>query len=157
MKKRIISDNVPYIEILTSNWLDLEKICTAELTSEDGDYPIEGALLPNSSQGWKADKLGTQTIRLLFNTPQQIRRIQLSFVETEVVRTQEYILRWSQDNGQTFREIVRQQWNFSPEGSKAESEDYTTALIGVTALELNITPDISSQGTIATLEKLRIA
>lgn len=157
MKKRIISDSVPHKEKLASNWLDLEKICAAEITSENDSYPIEGALLPDRNQGWKAGSPGTQTIRLLFNQPQDIRRIQLGFVETEVERTQEYVLRWSQENGQTFREIVRQQWNFSPDGSKAELADYTIALMGVTALELIITPDIGSQVAIATLEKLRIA
>ena len=157
MKKRIISDKVPDIEILASNWLDLETISEAEITSEDGSFPIEGALLPNRNQGWKAGKPGTQTIRLLFNRPQDISRIQLGFVETEIERTQEYILRWSQDKGQTFREIVRQQWNFSPDGSKAELADYTIVLMGVTVLELVIAPDINSQGAIATLEKLRLA
>jgi hypothetical protein len=157
MKKRFISDNVPDKEELVSIWFDLETISEAEITSENGSYPIEGALLTDRNQGWKAGSPGTQTIRLLFNQPQHIRRIQLGFVESEVERTQEYVLRWSQDNGQTFREIVRQQWNFSPEGSKAELADYTMALMGVTALELTITPDISNQGAIATLEKLRIA
>jgi hypothetical protein len=157
MKKRIISDPLHDKEELASQWLDLETISEAEITSEDSIYPIEGALLPNGNQGWKAGKPGTQTIRLLFNQPQDIRRIQLSFVELEVERTQEYVLRWSKDSGQTFREMVRQQWNFSPEGSKAEAADYTVELMGVTALELVITPDISNQGAIATLEKLRIA
>ena len=157
MKKRFISDNTPDKEELASKWLDLESISEAEITSENGIYPIEGALLLGSNQGWKAGKPGTQTIRLLFNQPQHISRIQLGFAETEVERTQEYILRWSQDNGQTFREIVRQQWNFSPNGSKAELADYTIVLMGVTVLELVITPDISSQGAIATLEKLRLA
>jgi hypothetical protein len=157
MKKRIISGDMPVKEELAANWLDLEKICVAEITSENDSYPIEGALLPSSNQGWKAGKPGTQTIRLLFNQPQDISRIQLGFVETEVERTQEYVLRWSQDKGQTFSEIVRQQWNFSPDGSKVELADYTMALMGVTVLELTITPDISSLGAIAALEKLRIA
>jgi hypothetical protein len=157
MKKRIISDIATDKEELVSKWLDLELISEAEITSENYIYPIEGALLASSNQGWKAGKPGTQTIRLLFNQPRDISRIQLGFVETEVERTQEYVLRWSKDNGQTFREIVRQQWNFSPEGSKAELADYTIVLMGVTTLELTITPDISSEGAIATLEKLRIA
>lgn len=157
MKKRLISDNVPVKDDLTASWLDLGITCMAEITSEDASFPIEGALLPNSSQGWKAGSPGTQAIRLLLDPPQDICRIQLCFVETEANRTQEYVLRWSQDNGQTFREIVRQQWNFSPEGSTTELEDYSIALTVVTALELVITPDISGQNAIATLEKLRIA
>jgi hypothetical protein len=157
MKKRYISGNLPPKEELGANWLDLETVCVAEITSEDDRYPIEEALLPNRNRGWRASSPGTQTIRLLFDQPQQIRRIQLSFVETDVERTQEFVLRWSQDNGQTFTEIVRQQWNFSPEGSNTELADYTTTLKGVTTIELNIIPDISSEGAIATLENLRIA
>ena len=41
-----------------------------------------------------------------------------------------------------FREIVRQQWNFSPQGSTSEIEDYGVGLPGVSALELTITPDL---------------
>ncbi len=157
MKKRILSQNVPDKDGLAANWLNLEIVSVAEITSEDSSFPIEGALLPNNIQGWKSGSPGTQTIRLLFNEPQDICRIQLCFVETEIKRTQEYVLRWSQDNGQTFKEIVRQQWNFSPEGSTTELEDYSIPLSAVTALELVITPDISGQNAIATLEKLRIA
>lgn len=157
MKKQLISDNVPDKDELAANWLDLESVCCAEITSEDGCYPIEGALLPNSGIGWKAGKQGTQTIRLLFNQPQDISRILLSFLEHEVNRTQEYVLRWSQDYGHTFREIVRQQWNFSPEGSSAQLEDYAIKLKAVTVLELIINPDINDQNAIATLDKLRIA
>ena len=32
----------------------------------------------------------------------------MNFVEPETTRTQEYVLRWSPDSGQSFREIVRQ-------------------------------------------------
>jgi hypothetical protein len=157
MKKRLISDNPPDIENLTANWLDLGAACMVEITTEDANYPIEGVLLPNSSRGWKAGSPGTQKIRLLFVQPQDIHHIQLCFVETEVERTQEYVLSWSKDNGHTYREIIRQQWNFSPEGSTTELEDHSIPLSAVTALELAITPDISGQNAIATLDKLRIA
>jgi hypothetical protein len=82
MKKRIISGDVPVKEELAANWLDLEKLSTVEITSEDSEYPIERALLPDRNQGWNAGSPGTQTIRLLFNQPQDIRRIQLGFMET---------------------------------------------------------------------------
>ena len=157
MKKRYISDNLPHKEDLAANWLDLETVCVAEITSEDDRYPIEEALLPNRNRGWRASSPGTQTIRLLFDQPQHIHRIQLNFLENEVERTQEFVLRWSQDNGQTFTEIIRQQWNFSPKESNVELADYTTNLKGVTTIELNIIPDISSEGAIAKLENLRIA
>jgi len=157
MKKRIIADDLPANESSTASWLDLEALADVEITSEDSDYPIEAALLPNKGRGWRAGKPGTQTIRLLFKQPQNIHKIQLGFLESAATRTQEYVLRWSKNHGQTFQEIVRQQWNFSPDGSAIETEEHALALAGVTVLELVITPDISSQDTFASLEKLRLS
>ncbi len=157
MKKQIIADILPVKERSTSPWLDLEALADVEITSENSDYPIEAALLPDRGQGWRADKPGTQTLRLLFKQAQNIQRVQLDFLESIGTRTQEYVLRWSADNGRTWREIVRQQWNFSPDGSTRETEEYTLSLTGVAVLELTITPDISHQGAFASLERLRIA
>ena len=72
-------------------------------------------------------------------------------------RTQEYTLRWSQDNGKTFEEILRQQWNFSPLGAPSQTEDHHVELSGVTSLELNITPDIGSTEAHASVEEWRVA
>ena len=63
-------------------------------------------------------------------------RIALVFEETETERTQEFVLRWSPDSGRSFREIVRQQWNFNLPNAMRESEDYQVGLSDVTALEL---------------------
>lgn len=157
MKKRIITENLPEREELVPLWLDLEGLADVEITSEELGNPIEGALLPNNPHGWKAGKPGMQIIRLVFKQAQNIRRIHLSFHESVIARTQEYVLRWSCDNGLTFDEIVRQQWNFSPDGSHTQSEDYTMSLSGVSVLELIITPDINNENAFASLEKLRVA
>ncbi|MFT6986214.1 MAG: hypothetical protein ACJAT7_002035, partial [Psychromonas sp.] len=100
---------------------------------------------------------GKQTIRLIFDNPQMLQWIRLNFEELEVERTQEYVLRWSVDGGKSYQEIVRQQWNFSPEGATSECEDYQVELPAVTVLELTINPDISNKHTIATLKRLQIA
>jgi hypothetical protein len=65
------------------------------------------------------------------------------FLEDQQARTQEFVLRWSPNGCQSYREIVRQQYNFSPPGMTREFEDYAVDLTGVTALELKIVPDIS--------------
>jgi hypothetical protein len=67
------------------------------------------------------------------------------------------VLRWSSDNGRSFREIVRQQWNFTPSGTTEETEDHQVDLPNVTVLELIINPDIGNQNAIASLAKWRIA
>ncbi|MCI0664783.1 MAG: hypothetical protein L0220_27285, partial [Acidobacteria bacterium] len=143
MRKRIISpapqENAPPEE----DWLNLEDLAQVEFTSEDAEYPIETALLPGTGSGWRAAQAGEQTIRLNFDRPQQLNRIRLLFLEPDAVRTQEFTLRWSPDGGQSFREIVRQQWNFSPPDATREVEDYRVELSGVTILELTIVPDMS--------------
>ena len=74
-----------------------------------------------------------------------------------VTRTQEFVLSWSADNGTTMREIVRQQYNFSPAGETREVEDYTVTLEHLTRLELDIIPDISGGEARASLAVLRLA
>jgi hypothetical protein len=139
------------------DWLNVEGLAEVEITSEDAMHPIESALLPGEASGWHAGKPGKQTIWLRFAHPQGLRWIWLNFVESVAQRTQEYVLRWSPDGGHSFREIVRQQWNFSPQGETSEAEDHRVELSGVTVLELSITPDTSDQSAFASLAQLRIA
>jgi hypothetical protein len=157
MRKRITpsvqKDTLPPDE----GWLDLERLAQVEITSEDSAHPIESALLPDRGSGWRATGPGEQTIRLLFDHPQQLRRIWLQFLEPVTERTQEFVLRWSPDGGRSFREIVRQQWNFSPQGATCETEDHRVNLSGVTVLELSIIPDVSRGDAYASLSQLRLA
>ena len=156
MRKRIVSPGATAPATPEGEWLNLEEVAELEITSEDPEYPIEHALLPDHSSGWRAGSGGEQTIRFLFDEPQSIRRIWIHFEETEVVRTHEFVLRWSADNGQTFTDIVRQQWNFSPDGMREESENIYLDASGVTTLELTIKPDLSDDNAVATLAQLRI-
>jgi hypothetical protein len=121
----------------------VERHVEVELTSEDPAHPIESALRPRGGTGWRAAEPGTQTIRLRFDKPQRFERVRLVFEEREGARTQEFVLRWSGDDGGSYREIVRQQYTFSPPDTGREVEDYAVRLDGVTALELRIVPDIA--------------
>jgi hypothetical protein len=96
-------------------------------------------------------------IRLLFDNPQRLEWIRLNFEELDIERTQEYALRWSPDGGHSYQEIIRQQWNFSPEGATSEIEEYEVDLPAVTILELSINPDISKKNAFASLAELRLA
>ena len=156
MRKRIINLAQQETASLELEWLDIERLAEVEITSEDAAHPIESALLPGQS-GWRAAGPGKQTIRLKFDRPQRIQRIWINFVEPSTERTQEYVLRWSPDGGQSFHEIVRQQWNFSPQGATSETEDLHVELPAVTEFELSITPDISRGSAFASLAKLRLA
>jgi hypothetical protein len=157
MRKRIISPVQQETASPGQDWLNVEGLAEVEITSEEATHPIEAALQPGRPSGWRAAGPGPQTIRLLFTPPQRLRRIWLNFVEPRTERTQEYVLCWSPDGGQSFREIVRQQWNFSAQGATCETEDHHVDLPAVTVLELRITPDISGGTAVASLAQLRLA
>lgn len=137
-------------------WLDMDRIASVEVTSEQPGYPIESALR-GESRGWRAANPGTQIIRMTFDRPQTLRRIWLVFEDSENARTQEFVLRWSRGQESSFREIVRQPWNFSPGGSVRENEDYTVHLSEVGMLELIIVPDKSGGDVRASLRSFRVA
>jgi hypothetical protein len=156
MRKRQITPTPQSARPASDSWLDLEIAAFVEVTSEEDGYPVESALVGDDKQGWRAASKGSQTIRLIFDQPQRLKRIRLVFEESENRRTQEFVLRTSQDQGQSFREIVRQQWNFSPPDSIREIEDYAVDLYEVTQLELIIVPDKSGSDACASLVNLRL-
>ena len=156
MRKRIIRPELRPTATQEA-WLDLDKIASVELTSEDPVFPIESALSGEDNQGWRAAEAGEQTIRLVFDQPQNLRRISLVFEETEIKRTQEFTLKWSPDRGNTFQEIVRQQWNFSSPDATGETENYAVQLSNVTLLDLTIEPNKENRKATASLRSLRVA
>ena len=157
MRKRLITPIPQAGTLHDEGWLDLDRVAVVEVTSEEKEYPVEAALVAGEMRGWRAADSGAQTIRLVFDQPQRLKRIALVFEETETERTQEFVLRWSPDGGSSFREIVRQQWNFNPPNTIREVEDYGVDLSGVTVLELVIVPDISRGSARASLKSLRMS
>lgn len=156
LRKRLISPIRQIAQNLEPRWLELDRAAAVEVTSEDPQYPIEGALVRGDKRGWRASEAGTQTIRLIFDKPQNIERIELVFDENATPRTQEFVLRWVTKMGQP-REIVRQQWNFSPPDTVHEAENFSVQLSGVSSLELIITPNIAGGRHHASLSQLRVA
>jgi len=158
MRKRIVGTDPTHGQSKAGHvWLDLEYIASIEVTSEDPSFPIESVFSSKDGPGWRASQRGEQQIRIIFDQAASLRRIQLRFVEPEVERTQEFTLRWSSADGGPTKEIVRQQWNFSPRGSTTEVEDYEVSLEGVSVLELAIKPDLTRGEAPATLATWRVA
>jgi hypothetical protein len=157
MRKRLITAAPQVGPRTDQHWLDLSSVATVEVTSETKDHPVESALLLSETRGWRAAKPGAQLIRLLFDHPLRVKLISLVFEESQNTRTQEFVLRWSSDLGRSFREIVRQQWNFSPLETVREVENYSVDLFDVTVMELEIVPDKSGGEARASLESLRLA
>jgi hypothetical protein len=157
MRKRLITPAPESTRTRGESWLDVERQAVVEVTSEDKNYPVESAFVSGDAQGWRAAAPGSQTIRLVFDEPQRLRCISLVFEESETARTQEFVLRWSPDGGNSVKEIVRQQWNFSPPDSVREVEEYQVELSAVTIVELIINPNISGGVARASLKNLRLS
>ena len=157
MRKRLITPSLLDAAPHDDGRLDLNRAAVVEVTSEEKEHPVEAALVSGDMQGWRADSPGTQTIRLIFDAPQRLTRIALVFEETDTERTQEFVLRWSPDGGRSFREIVRQEWNFSPPQTIRESEEYQVDLSDVSVLKLVIVPNKSRGAARASLKSLRLS
>jgi hypothetical protein len=71
----------------SDTWLDLEQIATVEASSEDPHFAIEAVFQSDDSRGWRANQNGEQLLRIIFDEPTTLRRVQLHFEENEVERT----------------------------------------------------------------------
>jgi hypothetical protein len=78
----------------------------------------------------------------------------LEVEETKVSRTQDLQLAVSVDEGKTYRELLRQEFNFSPESSTFEREEWTINIKGVTHLRFQIKPDKGGRSGRASISSL---
>src|ERR1700733_1598414 len=159
MRKSIVSPSAAAATPISELWRDLERIARVEITSEDELFPIEQALGKKETAGWRAAGTGPQLIRLHFDEPLNIKRLRLHFVDRTAERSQEFAV--FAGAGNELKEVVRQQWSFSPNGSTEEIEEYTVNLSGITTLELRIDPDRSHDPKMsqayASLQSLKLA
>jgi hypothetical protein len=159
MRKSIVSPSVVAQTPISDLWRDLERITRVEISSEDAAFPIEQALGKKDTTGWRAATTGPQLIRMHFDEPLNIKRLRLHFVDKTAERSQEFAV--FAGAGSELKEIVRQQWSFSPQGSTEEIEEYTVNLSGITTLELRIDPDRShdpkQSQNYASLQSLKLA
>jgi hypothetical protein len=135
----------------------MEHIASVGVTSEAPGFSIESALGLADGPGWRADHASEQLIRIVFDEPHDIRRVELKFHEADRERTQEFVLSWAAHEDQAVSEVRRQRWNFSPGGSTIETEDYSLHLEGARILELRIDPDLSRKEGVASLVHYRIS
>ena len=132
-------------------------MATVLVTSEAAEHPVDHAFDAHRGPGgsrWVAGEPGEQTLILAFDAPQAIRRVALEVEESEVARTQELQMAVSSDGGTTYRELLRQEYNFSPPGTTFEREDWAVNAEGVTHLRLRIRPDKGGKPYRATITSL---
>ena len=127
-----------------ANTIDIIRNAEVAATSESENSPldniVDGSTGPGSSQ-WVAGSTGPQTLTFKFDAPQNITAIVYEIEEREIARTQEICFEVSTDSGARFREILRHEYNFSPDGSTFQREELKLDLSQITDLKMTIKPD----------------
>ena len=159
MLRKQVSKAISSAPIPSADAIDVAAVATVLVTSEDPGHPIDLAFDDRRGPGGSrliAGEPGEQTVILAFDSPQAIRRVALEVEEPEVARTQELQLAISTDGGRTYRELLRQEYNFSPPGTTYEREDWAVETDAVTHLRFVIKPDKGSKPCRATITSLMV-
>lgn len=156
LRKQIITRS-PSVPSPVPGRITVAAVATVLVTSEDPEHPIDLAFDDLRGPGatrYVAGETGEQIVILAFDAPHSTRRVVLEVEEREVARTQELQLAVSGDGGLTYRELVRQEYNFSPPGTTFEREEWAVAAEGVAHLRLVIRPDKGGNPCRATITSL---
>lgn len=155
IRKRIVRDACPPPPVnIELPVLDIPAIATVIVSSEKTDHPIEHVFDGERGSGasrWLAAVPGEQCLIINFDTPQTLHQLVLDIEEPNVSRTQELLLSVSSDGGRTYRDVIRQEYNFSPPGTTYERETWALKTDHITHLAIRITPDKGGQAALATL------
>jgi len=139
--------------------IDIAGCATIAYSSEDPAHPVEHMLDGRGGPGatcWiSARPDATEHIVIESDRPQTISRLVYEVEETVRERTQEVRVEVSEDGGRSYRQILVQQYNFSPGGATYQREEQRFNLRQVTHLRLTIVPNRGGSGT-ATLTALRL-
>ena len=139
--------------------IDIAGCATIAYSSESPAHPIEHLLDGRSAPGatrWVSARPDTvERIVLEFDQPQSISRLVYEVEEAVEERTQEVRVEVSEDGGRIYRQILVQEYNFSPSGATHQLEDLRFNLLHASRLRLTIVPNKSGSGT-ATLTTLHL-
>ena len=131
-------------------WLDLETRAAVTITAR-------GERLVRARSLWSAACPGEQMIEIRFHHPTPVRRLRVVTTETEQSRTQEMSVWVSLHRGERHHHVLRQQFNFSPDGATEDVEEYTLDLEDVSVIQLRIVPSVDGRPATARVSELRVA
>ena len=158
LRKRIVPDEAAP-PLAASIGRDIPALATVLVTSEACGHPIDCAFDGVRGRGasrWIAGQTGEQTLTLAFDAPLSIRKVVVEVEERAVARTQEIALAVSEDDGHSYRELLRQEYNFSPPGTTFEHEEWSLDIPAATHLRFRIKPDKGGNPCRATLTTVAV-
>lgn len=143
LRKRILSE-APAVRTPAPDLLDIPALATVFVTSEAPEHPVDHLFDAWRGPGgtrWVAGSEGEQTLILAFDEPRSLREVGIEAEEERLSRTQVLTLATSEDDGRTYRERIRQEFNFSPSGATFERETWAVPTERVTHMRLTVRPD----------------
>jgi hypothetical protein len=136
--------------------IDIASQATLTYSSEDSDHPLEHLIDGQRATRWASARPNeTERVVLEFDHAQRISRLVYEVEECWQERTQEVRVEVSSDHGRTYRQVLAQDYTFSPQGATFQREDFRLDLTAITHLSLTIVPNKGGSG-VATLTSLRL-
>jgi hypothetical protein len=158
IRKRLMSEQSS-IPAESPGEIDIARLAVFAYASEDPAHPLEHLIDGSRGRGgtrWASTRPNaTERIVLEFDHPQRISRLVYEVEECSQERTQEVRVEVSTDRGRTYRQVLAQDFTFSPQGATFQREDLRLDLSAITDLSLTIVPDKGGSG-VATLTSLRL-
>ena len=159
LRKRIIQSPIDRRDAVPGPALkDIPTLATVLVTSESPDHPVDHLFDAEDGPGgtrWEAAADGEQALIVVFDAPQSIREVSVETEELHTTRTQVLTLSLSRD-GRAYRELLRQEFTFSPPGTTFERENWNVPAEDVTHLRITIQPDKGHAPCRATLTSVTI-
>ncbi len=158
LRKWVLTDEAGSGRVAASE-IDLVREASLGYSSEDPAHTIDNLADGTSGPGapfWRAAKPDTsERIVVALDRRQPVARLVYEAEDRGSDRTQEVRVEASSDGGESWRTLLVQEFNFSPDGATFEREDLRLAIEEASHLRLTITPNKRGSGT-ATLTTLRL-
>ena len=139
--------------------IDIASHAVLAYTSEDPGHPIDNLIdghYGRHSTFWAGAKENTtERIIVEFDQPQSVSWMIYEVEDCVCARTQEMRVEVSSDGGRTYRQVLVQEYTFSPAGATFQREVQRLNLPPISCLRLTIVPDKHGSGP-AKLNSLRL-
>jgi len=139
--------------------IDIAGLALFRFSSEDPEHPLEhlvdGCCGRGATRWAGAQADTTECIELEFEPAQEISRLIYEVEESGVERTQQVRVEISTDQGRIYRQVLAQDYNFSPYGATFQREEVDLNGRPITHVKLTIVPNKGGSG-VATLTSLQL-
>ncbi len=158
IRKRLMSDQIS-MPAESAGEIDIVSHAALAYSSEDPNHPLEHLFDrhfgPGATRWASARPNSTEYIVLEFDHVQRVSRLIYEVEERRQQRTQEVRVEVWSDRDRTYRQVLVQEYNFSPQGATFEHEDVRLDFPAISHMRLIVVPNKTGSG-VATLTSLRL-